>query len=105
MNRRTVQGEEPSGWQVKRATQRPYGDMALNGLDRDSPLRSMFVNVRPPHFKETIAAKAFRVEDIAGGREYMKTYVEFIHYVERLYEAMTTSALGHFDETERGSSR
>ena len=58
------------------------------------------------HFKETVTAKAFKTGDVAAGREYVRAYVEFIHYVERLYEAITTSAHGHFDETEHnGSSR
>jgi hypothetical protein len=41
-----------------------------------------------------------QAEDVAAGREYVKAYVEFIHYVERLYEASTTGAHGHVDETE-----
>ena len=58
------------------------------------------------HFKETVTAKAFKPGNVAAGREYVRAYVEFIHYVERLYEAITTSAHGHFDETEHnGSSR
>lgn len=52
------------------------------------------------HFKEAVAAKAFKSGDVAAGREYVKAYVEFIHYVERLYEASTTAAHGHFDETK-----
>jgi len=52
------------------------------------------------HFKEAIAAKAFRPGDVNAGREYVKAYVEFIHYVERLYEASTMPAHGHFDESE-----
>jgi phage head maturation protease len=30
---------------------------------------------------------------------HREAYVEFIHYVERLYEASTTVTHGHFDET------
>jgi hypothetical protein len=52
------------------------------------------------HFKEAIAAKSFKAGDVAAGRDYIKAYVEFIHYVERVYEASTTSAHGHFDETK-----
>lgn len=52
------------------------------------------------HFSEAMAAKAFAPDDIAAGRQYVKAYVEFIHYVERLYEAATTPAHGHFVETE-----
>jgi hypothetical protein len=56
------------------------------------------------HFKETVAAKAFKSSDVAAGREYVKAYVEFIHYVERLYEAATSTAHGHFDESERNEA-
>jgi hypothetical protein len=52
------------------------------------------------HFNEALSAKAFKPNDVVAGREYVKAYVEFIHYVERLHEAITTSAHGHFDETE-----
>ena len=34
-----------------------------------------------------------------AGREYVEAYVEFIHYVERLYEAITALSHGHFDES------
>jgi hypothetical protein len=30
--------------------------------------------------------------------EYIKAYVEYIHYAERLHEAIATSAHGHFNE-------
>jgi hypothetical protein len=36
---------------------------------------------------------------VAAGRAYVRAYVEFIHYVERLYETSTTAAHGHFEET------
>jgi hypothetical protein len=38
-------------------------------------------------------AKEFKAGDVAAGREYVKAYVEFIHYVERLYEASTTATV------------
>ena len=50
-------------------------------------------------FNEVIGAKEFQAGDVAAGRAYVKAYVEFIHYVERLYEASTTATQGHFDET------
>jgi uncharacterized protein DUF6448 len=55
------------------------------------------------HFNEAFTAKQFKPDDVAAGREYVKAYVEFIHYVERLYGAMTLSAHGHFAETESGA--
>jgi hypothetical protein len=52
------------------------------------------------HFRAVLSAKAFEANDVVAGREYVTAYVEFIHYVERLHEAITTSAHGHFGETE-----
>lgn len=37
--------------------------------------------------------------DVAAGRASVKAYVEFVHHVERVYEAIATPAHGHFDET------
>lgn len=42
---------------------------------------------------------AFRDPEMSM-REYVKAYVEYVHYVERLYESTVTAAHGHF-ETER----
>jgi hypothetical protein len=51
------------------------------------------------HFHEAVTARAYDVGDVTAGRSYVRAYVEFIHYVERLYEASTTGAHGHFEET------
>lgn len=50
------------------------------------------------HFHQVVSAKAFNPGDVAAGRAYVKAYVEFIHYVERLYEASSTVTHGHFDD-------
>jgi hypothetical protein len=50
------------------------------------------------HFAEVIAAKAFMPSSVARGRAYVSAYVQFIHFVERLYEASVTGAHGHFEE-------
>lgn len=52
------------------------------------------------HFNEVINAKSFKTSDVTAGRAFVKSYVEFIHYVDRLYEASTTVTHGHFNETE-----
>ena len=52
------------------------------------------------HFNKAVTAKAFKPGDVAAGREFVKAYVEFIHYVERVYEASASAAHGHFGETE-----
>ena len=51
------------------------------------------------HFSQVIRTRTFTAGDVAAGRAYVKAYVEFIHYVERLYEASTTLIQGHFDQT------
>ena len=47
---------------------------------------------------------AYPPSDVAAGREYVAAYVSFIHYVERLYEAATLPAEGHFPEHENGAA-
>lgn len=52
------------------------------------------------YFNEVVSTKAFQAGDVAAGRAYVKAYVEFIHYIERVYEASTTVTHGHFDEVD-----
>ena len=52
------------------------------------------------HFNEVVSTRTFQARDVAAGRAYVKAYVEFIHYVERVYEASIAVAHGHFDETK-----
>jgi hypothetical protein len=51
------------------------------------------------HFREVQARRDYNPNDLTRGREYVKAYVEFIHYVERLHESAAGSASGHFEET------
>jgi len=49
-------------------------------------------------FHEVIARKSFKPADVTAGREYVRAYVEFIHYVEGVYGAaagQTPSEPGH----------
>ncbi|HKX00216.1 MAG TPA: DUF6448 family protein [Bryobacteraceae bacterium] len=54
-------------------------------------------------FQEVIDRKRFAKDDVGAGREYVKVYVEFVHYVERIHEAAVrpahgTHAVSHTDE-------
>lgn len=51
------------------------------------------------HFEEVAAAHLYDPRDLAAGRRFVKAYVEYIHYVERLHEAIATAPHGHFAET------
>jgi Family of unknown function (DUF6448) len=54
-------------------------------------------------FGEVIATQAFKSDDIAAGRAYIKAYVEFIHFVERLYDSTMQASHGQFGESEMPS--
>lgn len=45
-------------------------------------------------FDEVAAKKKYNPNDVAAGRAYVGAYVEYVHYVERLYNAAGT---GHAD--------
>ena len=51
-------------------------------------------------FGEVIATKTFKADDIAAGRAHIKAYVEFIHFVERLYDNTMKAPHGRFEESE-----
>ena len=51
-------------------------------------------------FGEAMAARTFNPDDLSAGRAYVKAYVEFIHFVERLDDAMRKAPHGHVDESE-----
>jgi hypothetical protein len=44
--------------------------------------------------------KTFEPDDLAAGRTYVKAYVEFIHFVELLYDTAMKTPHGHFEERE-----
>lgn len=53
-------------------------------------------------FSEVRRTQNFDPADIQAARAYVKSYVEFVHYVERIYEASLASPVhageGHLDE-------
>lgn len=51
-------------------------------------------------FKHALDAKNFRPDDLDAGRTYVKAYVEFVHYVERIYESAKSPAHGHYAEDD-----
>ena len=51
-------------------------------------------------YDAVVATAMFAPGDIAAGRESIRAYVAFIHYVERLYDAAATPAEGHFLESD-----
>lgn len=56
------------------------------------------------HFTHVLASRKFQPDDIAAGRAFVKTYVELMHYVERVYEAATGGSRSHA-EVQRAGGR
>lgn len=54
-------------------------------------------------FNEVMEKKKYMNESIAAGREYVASYVEFMHYIEKLYAG--TSAKDHKNSEEKHHKR
>lgn len=53
-------------------------------------------------FQNVAAAKKFSAQDVNAGRNYVKAYVEFVHYVEKLHESV--KARGGHGHSEGGDN-
>jgi len=97
-------GLKPAGRDLGPAI--PAADQALESKDV-APLTNLLgERMRTgllERYDRAIEAKAFRVQDVDAGREYVETYVTFIHYVEGLYEAATRRVEGHYPENAKRS--
>jgi Family of unknown function (DUF6448) len=47
------------------------------------------------HFEDVMKKKKYSSNDVVAGRAYVNAYVEYTHYVERLYDAAETLAAEH----------
>lgn len=54
------------------------------------------------HFEDMMKKKKFKPDDIAAGRAFASAYVEYTHYVERLYDAGETLAPGRVQKEAPG---
>jgi hypothetical protein len=52
------------------------------------------------YFQNVASKKDYKPNDVDAGREFVESYVLFVHYVERLYEVTQLSAESHFSESE-----
>jgi hypothetical protein len=56
-------------------------------------------------FQKVTAAKKFDGEDVKAGREYVKAYVKFVHYVEALHESVQGSGDEHSESAGKHPER
>jgi hypothetical protein len=55
-------------------------------------------------FESVMKTKGYRVEDVSAGRAFASAYVEYTHYVERLYQASETLAPEHVQKAAPGAA-
>ena len=54
------------------------------------------------HFEDMMKKKKYNPNDVAAGRAFASAYVEYTHYVERLYDAAETLAPGRVQKEAPG---
>ncbi|HEX7930254.1 MAG TPA: DUF6448 family protein [Sphingomicrobium sp.] len=98
-------GLKPAGRDLGPAI--PLADKAV-ATGSEAELAS-FVSKEAEHgvqakFAELQRKRNFKPDDLAAGREYVASYVTFIHYVEGLHEAVEAGAAGHYAEGKTASA-
>lgn len=92
-------GLQPAGRDLGPAI--PAADKAIDDESVEPLARLLIGSMQErlrAHFNEVITLRSFEPADVTGGRAFVSAYVEFIHYVERVFEASTTASGGHFEE-------
>jgi hypothetical protein len=92
-------GLKPAGRDLGPAI--PAADEAIVSGDAASLAKFLTDSVQKgvlARFAEVMRRKDFDRNDVEKGREFVKAYVEFIHYIERLYEAAQKPVHGHAPE-------
>lgn len=93
-------GIKPAGRDLGPAI--PAGDKALETGSVEPVIKVLSDAVQKglrEQFKTVMSKKNFGKDNLAGGREFVEAYVEYIHYVERIYDAAKEPAKGHFPES------
>jgi hypothetical protein len=97
-------GIKPAGRDLGPAI--PAADRALEDGSIDRVIKIITDAVQAGlrvHFDQAISKKNFDRNNVEAGREYVEAYVPYIHYAERLYQAATGAAHGHYEEEEHAA--
>jgi len=92
-------GLKPAGLDLGPAV--PAADRALEDGSIDAVVKLLTEAIRRgvhEHYHAAIERKDFDANDVRAGRRYVEAYVPYVHYVERLWEAATGAAHGHYPE-------
>jgi hypothetical protein len=93
-------GIKPAGRDLGPAI--PAGDKALDTGSVEPLVKLLTDAVQEglrEQFKVVMSKRNFTKDDVVAGRQYVEAYVEYIHYVERLHEAASGPAKGHYSES------
>ena len=97
-------GLKPAGRDLGPAI--PAGDNAITTGSAEALLKLLTDKVREQlntHFQEVLTKSKYPKTDVEAGRRYVRAYVEYIHYVEQLYEAAKNPPEGHSHQSEAAS--
>lgn len=95
-------GLKPAGQDLGPAI--PAADRAINTGDMgklDELLSRAIREGLHERYERVMTLRKYDPDDLRAGREYVAAYVDFIHYVERVYESAGTGAHGHYIQTGR----
>ena len=94
-------GLKPAGRDIGPAI--PLADKAVaSGIDTELATFVAKEASRGVHekFADLQRKRNFRPDDLAAGRNYVASYVAFVHYAEGLHQAADANAAGHYPEAE-----
>jgi hypothetical protein len=97
-------GLKPAGLDLGPAI--PAADEALKTGSPDKLVKLLTdatENGTREEFSKVMEKRNFNANNVSAGREYIEAYVPFIHYAERVYEAATAPAEGHYIEADNES--
>jgi len=92
-------GIKPAGTEVESGIE--MADKAIEQGSTDELIRHLSTALREnvaAHFNEVKESKNLNKNDVAAGREFVRAYVKFIHYVEGIHQAMAGAAVHHGEE-------
>jgi len=99
-------GLKPAGRDLGPAI--PTADKALESGKVEPLLKllteSMQTEVREK-FKQAMAKKKYRADDVEEGRAYVEAYVPLVRHVEQIYEAIKRPSDGHLHHVEREAAQ